>query len=105
MWEIQPGIEFASRELLTFNLHPAQSISLARQYQLLDWIAQPVQNLLASLEQYSHSNNPSDMLDYDIYMVIATAKESIATERKRLGNHPPFPPNFDGEPFCTQHHI
>jgi len=35
--------------------------------------------------------------------LIATAKESIAVERKRLGNHPPFPPNFDNEPFCDQH--
>ena len=103
MWEIQPGIEFASRELMTFDLHPAHTLSLARQYQLLDWIAQPVQNLLASpFEQYTN-NNTSDRLDYDIYMIIATAKESIAMERKRLGNHPPFPPNFDNEPFCDQH--
>jgi hypothetical protein len=104
MWEIQPGIDFASHELLAFNLHPAHSLSLARQYQLLDWIAYPVQNLLVSpLEQYTHNNNPTEKLDYDIYMIIATAKESIATERKRLGNHPPFPPNFDSEPFCAQH--
>jgi hypothetical protein len=104
MWEIQPGIEFASRELIAFNLHPAHSLSLARKYQLLDWIAHPVQNLLASpLERYAH-DNPTEKLDYDIYMIIAMAKESIATECKRLGNHPPFPPNFDDtEPFCAQH--
>ncbi len=48
MWEILPGIEFASRELLTFNLHPAHSLSLARKYHLLDWISAPVQTLLAA---------------------------------------------------------
>jgi len=102
MWEILPGIEFASRELLTFDLHPAHSLSLARKYHLLDWISAPVQTLLATpLGQYN--GNPAERLDYDVYMIIATAKESIAMERKRLGNHPPFPPNFDNEPFCTQH--
>ena len=24
-------------------------------------------------------------------------------EHKHLGNHPPFPPNFDNEPYCSQH--
>jgi len=105
MWEILPGIEFASHELLTFNLHPAHSLSLARQYHLLDWVSAPVQTLLAApLGRYTHHGNPAvEKLDYDVYMIIATAKESIATERKRLGNHPPFPPNFDEEPFCAQH--
>jgi len=104
MWDILPGIEFASQELLKFNLHPAHCLYLARQYHLLDWITAPVRNLLASpLELYTPNSKPEEKLDFDLYMIIATAKESIATERKRLGNHPPFPQNFDNEPFCAQH--
>jgi hypothetical protein len=88
----------------SFNLHPAHCLSLACQYRLLDWITTPVQNLLAApLERYTINSNPAEKLDYEVYMIIATAKESIAMERKRLGNHPPFPPDFDNEPFCIQH--
>ena len=102
MWVIQPGIDFASQELLKFDLHPAHRLHLARRYNLLDWISTSVQSLLASpLERYT--TDSKDNLDFDLYMIIATAKESIATERKRLGNHPPFPSNFDDEPFCAQH--
>ena len=102
MWDIQPGINFASQELLKFDLHPAYCLHLARQYNLLDWISTPVRSLLASpLERYTGTTDSREILDFDLYMIIATAKESIATERKRLGNHPPFPPNFDNEPFCT----
>ncbi len=104
MWEILPGIEFASQELLAFNLHPAHSLLLARRYLLLDWISVPVRTLLAApLERYTDDRPAEERLNYDLYMVIATAKESIATERKRLGNHPPFPSDFDEEPFCSQH--
>jgi len=104
MWEIQPGIEFASQGLLAFNLQPTHSLLLARRYLLFDWIAAPIRTLLAApLERYANDRPAEERLDYDLYMVIATAKESIAMERKRLGNHPPFPPNFDEEPFCSQH--
>jgi hypothetical protein len=104
MWEILPGIEFASQELLHFNLHPAHYLSLARQYRLVDWIPASVRNLLATpLERYTQHTDIENKLDFDLYMIIATAKESIATERKRLGNHPPFPQNFDDQPFCSQH--
>jgi hypothetical protein len=104
MWDIQPGIEFASKELLKFKLHPAHCLYLARRYNLLDWISAPVRNLLASpLERYTSDSR--DNLEFDLYMIIATTKESIATERKRLGNHPPFPQNFDNDPFCAQHDI
>ena len=102
MWNIQPGINFASQELLKFNLHPAHCLRLAHQYNLFDWISTSVQSLLTSpLKRYM--TDSKDSLDFDLYMIIVTAKESIATERKRLGNHPPFPSNFDNEPFCAQH--
>ncbi|KAF8800933.1 hypothetical protein BYT27DRAFT_7262488 [Phlegmacium glaucopus] len=42
MWDIQPGIDFATQQLLKFDLHPAHRLSLARQYNLLDWIPSPV---------------------------------------------------------------
>jgi len=102
MWDIKPGIDFATQQLLKFDLHPAYCLYLARQYNLLDWISAPVRSLLSSpLERYTKDSR--DNLDFDLYMIIAIAKESIATERKRLGNHPPFPQNFDDEPFCAQH--
>ncbi|KAF8801473.1 hypothetical protein BYT27DRAFT_7114899 [Phlegmacium glaucopus] len=102
MWDILPGIEFASTQLLDFNLLPAHRLYLARQYNLLDWVPSPIRILLsAPLEQYT--TDSKDHLDFELYMIIATAKESIAAERKRLGNYPPFPKNFDDEPFCAQH--
>ncbi len=104
MWDILPGIEFASQELHEFDLHPVHSLSLAHRYQLLDWVSAPVRKLLASpLEQYTQDTRSEEKLDFDVYMTIATAKETIADERKCLGNHPPFPPNFDVQPFCSQH--
>ena len=103
MWDIHPGIEFATRELLEFNLHPAHRLYLAHRYNLVDWISDPIRKLLAApLERYVKEDKDHH-LEFDLYMIIATAKESIAAERKRLGNHPPFPPNFDNEPFCDQH--
>jgi hypothetical protein len=102
MWDIHPGIEFATRELLGFDLHPAHRLYLAHRYNLVDWISDPIRQLLAApLERYIKEDQ--DHLAFDLYMIIATAKESIAAERKRLGNYPPFPPNFDNEPFCDQH--
>lgn len=101
MWEIQPGIDFAAEQLLQpqFKLHAAQRLYLARQYGLLHWIPSPVRELLASpFEQYTQEIE--NKLGFDLYVIIATAKESIATERKRLGNYPPFPQNFDDGPFC-----
>ena len=104
MWEIQSGIEFASKELIQFNLHPAHSLSLARRYNLLDWISAAIRNLLDSpLERYTRNTATEERLDYDLYIIIATTKETIMMERRRLGNHLPFPPNFDNEPFCVQH--
>ena len=102
MWEILPGIEFASTALLSFNLQPSLCLQLAWRYNLLDWVPTPIPILLSTpLERFTNGDN----LDFEVYTIIATAKESIATERKRLGNFPPFPKNFDDEPFCAQHAI
>lgn len=104
MWEILPGIEFASTALSSFDLHPAHCLYLARRYNLLNWVPTHIRTLLsAPLQQYHECIK--DNLDFELYAIIATAKESIVTERKRLGNFPPFPKNFDDEPFCTQHGI
>jgi hypothetical protein len=105
MWEIGPGLEFASKELLKFDLHPAHRLHLARQYGLLNvnWINIPVRMLLGSpLERYKNEDDTNN-LDFRLYMLIATAKESIATARKVLANHPPFPTDSDYTPFCPQH--
>lgn len=108
MWEIAPGIQFAITELLKFHLHPAHRLHLARQYHLLDsnWINVPIRMLLGSpLERYKNddTSKDSDKLDFNLYMLIATTKESIATARKVLANHPPFPTDSDNTPFCPQH--
>ena len=86
-------------------LPPAHCLSLARQYQLLDWISAAVRTLLKSpLERYTQDSKPEEKLDFALYMVIATTtRESMAGEHNHLGNHPPFPPNFDNEPFYSQH--
>ena len=81
MWEIQPGIEFVTSKLLKFNLRPTHALFLARKYRLLDWIPSPVGYLLSSpLKYYTLNGDPSQMLDYELYMVIALAKESIEIE-------------------------
>jgi hypothetical protein len=107
MWEILPGIEFASTALVGFNLQPAHCLYLARRYNLLDWVPAPIRILLsAPLERYrdyTGTDGNKNNLDFELYMIIATAKESIAVERKRLGSFPPFPKDFDNEPFCAQH--
>ena len=36
LWEIMPGIQFATTELLKADLHPAHHLHLAWQYGLLD---------------------------------------------------------------------
>lgn len=103
MWEIAPGVQFASTELLKADLHPAHRLQLARQYGLLDWIEIPIRMLLgAPLERY-YTEESQDTLDFKLYMVIATNKESIAKARKVLANHPPFPADTDNTPFCPQH--
>ncbi|KIM38493.1 hypothetical protein M413DRAFT_30043 [Hebeloma cylindrosporum] len=103
MWDIVPGVEFATTELLSkADLHPAHRLHLARQYRLLDWIEVPVRMLLtAPLERYTAESQ--ETLDFKLYMVITTTKESIAKARKVLANHPPFPANSDNAPFCLQH--
>ena len=101
MYNILPGIKFATQEILWFNLHPAYCLHIARKYTLLNWIAAPIQMLLSSpLEQYTHESK--DTLLFDLYQIIATTKESISLEQKHLANFP-FLPNFDNEPFCAQH--
>lgn len=50
MWEIVPGIEFASRQLkeqFSNQLTPARSLSLARQYNLTGWIDGAVRQLIS----------------------------------------------------------
>jgi hypothetical protein len=104
MWEATAGIDFSSEELLAFDLHPAHRLHIAQRYGLqgVDWIDTPIRILLsAPLVRYYQAS--TDSLDFGLYMIIATAKESIATARKRLGTHPPFPSNFDNGPFCDQH--
>ena len=102
MWEIMPGINFAARELLTFDLQPAHRLYLARRYNLVDWIPAAVRVLLSiPLDRYH--NGVEMPLDIELYMLIANAKESIALEWRRVGNFPPFPKDFDNGPFCDQH--
>ena len=102
MWEIMPGINFAAGELLRFDLKPAHRLYLARRYDLVNWIPDSVRILLSiPLERY-HIGVETP-LDIELYMLIAKAKESIALERRRVGNFPAFPKDFDNGPYCTQH--
>jgi len=102
MWEIAPGVEFATSELLKADLHPVHCLCLARKYGLQDWIKIPIRMLLGDpLECYTEANQ--DNLDFQLYMLIATTKESIAKAQKVLTHHPPFPADADNTPFCPQH--
>jgi len=53
-------------------------------------------------QQWWGKHSPNN-LDFSLYMVIATAKESIATAQKVLSHVSPFPPDTDNSPFCPQH--
>lgn len=102
MWQIQPGINFASQELLKFNLRPAHRLHLARQYDLSTWNSDAVRSLLqTSLQNYT--NEDIEHMGMNIFTTIATAKEAISTERKRLANFAPYPKDFDNGPFCANH--
>ena len=102
MWDILPGVDFASQELLRFDLHPAHALYLAQKYNLGNWIEGSIQRLIASpLERYT--NESTDTLPFTLYQIIATAKEAISLDRMRLANHPPFPPHIDGQPYCSYH--
>jgi hypothetical protein len=102
MWEIVPGVQFATTELLKADLHPTHRLHLTRQYGLPHWIEIPIRMLLtAPLERYTEASQ--DTLDFQLYMIIVTTKESIAKAQKVLANHPPFPANADTTPFCPQH--
>ena len=102
MWEIAPGVEFASTELLKANLHPGHRLHLAQQYGLLNWIEILICILLNSPLEHYTEHSPNN-LNFLLYMVIATAKESIATAQKVLSHAPPFLPDTNNSPFCPQH--
>ena len=104
MWQMEQGVNFAASELAKRSLHPVHRLKLAQQYSLRDWIEIPIRMLLNTpLERYTEENETN--LDFSLYMIIATTKESIATARKRLAHHPPFPNDSDNTPFCLQHTI
>ena len=102
MWDIEPGIEYASHELLTFDLYPAHRIHLARRYNLGEWITDAVHNLLVVPLQ-NYTDEDFEHLGMKIFVTISTAKETIATERKRFGNFAPYPKDFDNGPYCMDH--
>jgi len=83
MWEIGPGIQFASTELLKpqFGLRAAHHLHLSHQYHLLAWIPIAVWVLLLThLKDYSEVDKAH--LGFDLYKIIPRTKESIETERK-----------------------
>ena len=104
MWKMEQCVNFAASELAKRSLHPVHRLKLAQQYSLQDWIEIPIRMLLNTpLERYTEENETN--LDFSLYMIIATTKESISTARKRLAHHPPFPNDSDNTPFCLQHAI
>jgi len=104
MWQMEQGVRFAALQLIKQSLHPVHHLWLAWQYGLQDWIERPIHMLLSTpLELYTKVNENN--LDFPLYMIIATTKESIAKARKCLAHHPPFPTNSDNTPFCLHHAI
>jgi len=104
MWQMEQGVEFAASQLIKKSLHPVHRLWLAWQYGLQDWIEIPIRMLLGTpLELYTEVNENN--LDFPLYMIITTMKESIATARKCLAHHPPFPTDSDNTPFCLHHTV
>lgn len=122
MWDILPGVNFASNQLRQqFDLSPCHLLNLAGRYGLTEWVNGAVTTLLTTqlrvssiyviddlfskLLKQTLTSTDKRLLGFELYSIIACAKESISHERQRLGNHPPFPRNFDDGPYCspTQH--
>jgi hypothetical protein len=54
-----------------------------------------------------YTRKDENLLGLELYTIIASTRELISTERRRLGNVPPRPKNLDDAPFCdaAQHAV
>lgn len=103
MWDVQPGIEFASAHLLK-QLGPAHRLNLACRYQLWSWLSEAIRQLILMPLQ-SYTVEDMNRLSYGMFSTIAIAKENISTERMRLAICPPYPKDVDSIPYCDRHQV
>ena len=105
MWYIQDGIKFARHWLEQLKIPATERIQLAKQYEIRDWVAPAVQELLET-PLNDLSNNDLDQINMRLYSIIAKAKEAMERQRKIITAVPPSLPK-DSHDFqtawCTSH--
>ena len=105
MWYIQESIKFARHWLERLNIPATERIKLAKWYEIQDWVAPAVQELLRT-PLNSLSNDDLDQINMRIYCIIAKAKEAMERQRKILAACPPALPkdsfNFQTA-WCASH--
>ena len=81
MWFIEDGIKFAQHWLEQRNIPATERLQLAKHYEIRDWVAPAVQELL-KMPLSSLSNGDLDHINIRLYSIIAKAKEAIEKQRK-----------------------
>ncbi len=99
MWYIQDGIKFARHWLEQLEIPATERIKLAKQYEIRDWVAPAVKELLKS-PLNNLSNDDLNHINVRIYCIIAKAKEAMERQRKIIAAYPPSLPK-DSHDFQT----
>lgn len=99
MWYIQDGIKFARHWLEQIKIPATERINLAKQYEIRDWVAPAVQDLLKT-PLNDLSNSELDQISARLYCIIAKAKEAMERQRKIIAAFPPSLPK-DSHDFQT----
>ncbi len=99
MWYIQDGIKFARHWLEQLEIPATERIKLAKQYEIRDWVAPALKELLKS-PLNNLSNDDLNHINVRIYCIIAKAKEAMERQRKIIAAYPPSLPK-DSHDFQT----
>jgi len=88
MWYIQDGIKFARHWLEQINIPATERIKLAKQYEIRDWVAPAVADLLKT-PLNNLSNDEIDQINTCLYCIITKAKEAMERQHKIIAASPP----------------
>jgi len=105
MWDIQDGIKFARHGLERLEISATEKIKLAKQYEIRDWVAPAVQELLR-LPLNGLTNDDLNHINLRVYSIIAKAKEASERQRKIIAAFPPGLPKDSPDfqiAWCPSH--
>lgn len=87
MWYIHDGINFSQYGLEQLDIPATERIKLAQQYELYNWVAPAIQELL-KLPLNSLSNDDLNHINLHVYSIIARAKEAMERQCKIIAAFP-----------------